>query len=89
MEMTAAVKSELSPAKRHLFIFEGDNNVVTTCIKRRRRDSSSSTVAVGCKEQQQADDQPQTQANQSAVAANTTPVKRSSRFRGVSRFLKI
>lgn len=90
MEMTAALKSELSPGKRHMCILEGDNTVVANkCIKRRRRDSSSSAVAaVGCKEQQQAGQQ-QPQADQSAAAATTTPVKRSSRFRGVSRFIKM
>ncbi|KAF3431415.1 hypothetical protein FNV43_RR26146 [Rhamnella rubrinervis] len=86
MEMTAAVKSELSPGKRHICILEDDNTVVAKkSIKRRRRDPSSSAVAaVGCKEQQEAGQQ-QPQADQSAAAATTTPVKRSSRFRGVSR----
>ncbi|KAH7515885.1 hypothetical protein FEM48_Zijuj10G0073800 [Ziziphus jujuba var. spinosa] len=71
------VKSESNLAKSHICLLESAHTVANKCVKRRRRDSST----VGCKDKQA--DQLQPQADQSAATA--TPVKRSSRFRGVSR----
>ena len=50
---------------------------VNKCIKRRRRDSS--LAVLGGNEQQEQRQQPQ------GDQSNTTTMKRSSRFRGVSR----
>ncbi|POO00015.1 AP2/ERF transcription factor [Trema orientale] len=76
MEMT--VKSELCPGKRHVCLFEGDNNATPAkCVKRRRRDSTA--VLLSCKDQQGEDQSATT------TTTTTTTVKRSSRFRGVSR----
>ncbi|KAK8659257.1 hypothetical protein V6N13_029465 [Hibiscus sabdariffa] len=69
MELVTA-KSELNPGRTLSFMVEGDA-IDIKCIKRRRRDHSNG--ALGCNNQQQ---QPQPAA---------TTVKRSSRFRGVSR----
>ncbi|XWS23237.1 hypothetical protein CRYUN_Cryun29cG0104100 [Craigia yunnanensis] len=77
MEMVTA-KTELSPGRRHLCMAEGDT-IETKCIKRRRRDPS--TGALGFNNQPGEQQQQQLQGDQSTVAT----VKRSSRFRGVSR----
>ena len=80
MEKTA-VKSELiGHGKRQMSVLEGEI-MSGKCIKRRRRDSCG--VGIGCKEQQ-VEQQKQQLPNQSVTTATT--VKRSSRFRGVSRF---
>ncbi|KAE8716084.1 putative Pectate lyase family protein [Hibiscus syriacus] len=71
MELVTA-KSKSSPGRTHSFTVKG-NAIDTKCIKRRRRDHSNG--ALGCNNQQLQGDQP--------IA---TTVKRSSRFRGVSRF---
>lgn len=76
MEMITA-KSEMGPGRRRLCMAEGDN-IETKCIKRRRRDPS--TGSLGCYNQQ--GEQQQQQGDQPTA----TTVKRSSRFRGVSRF---
>ena len=78
MEMVT-VKSELSPGRRRLCMAEGDT-IETKCIKRHRRDPS--TGALGCNNQQGEQQQKQLQGDQPTA----TTVKRSSRFRGVSRF---
>ncbi|XVE91432.1 hypothetical protein REPUB_Repub01dG0009200 [Reevesia pubescens] len=78
MEIVTA-KSKLSPGRRRLCMTEGDT-IETKCIKRRRRDPS--TAALGCNKQQ--GEQQQQQQLQSDQPTATT-VKRSSRFRGVSR----
>ncbi|XVF03392.1 hypothetical protein REPUB_Repub04eG0257300 [Reevesia pubescens] len=77
MEMVTA-KSDLSPGRRRLCMAEGDS-IETKCIKRRRRDPS--TAALGCNNQQGEQQQQQLQGYQPTA----TTVKRSSRFRGVSR----
>ncbi|KAL5553927.1 hypothetical protein UlMin_041328 [Ulmus minor] len=75
-----AVKSELiGHGKRQMSVLEGEI-MSGKCIKRRRRDSCG--VGIGCKEQQ-VEQQKQQLPNQSVTTATT--VKRSSRFRGVSR----
>ncbi|XP_017970512.1 PREDICTED: AP2-like ethylene-responsive transcription factor At1g79700 [Theobroma cacao] len=75
MEMITA-KSEMGPGRRRLCMAEGDN-IEIKCIKRRRRDPS--TGSLGCYNQQ--GEQQQQQGDQPTA----TTVKRSSRFRGVSR----
>ncbi|XWS34050.1 hypothetical protein CRYUN_Cryun21dG0005900 [Craigia yunnanensis] len=77
MEMVTA-KSELSPGRRRLCMAEGAS-IETKCIKRRRRDPS--TGAPGCNNQQGEQQQQQLRGDQPTA----TTVKRSSRFRGVSR----
>ncbi|XVF43059.1 hypothetical protein PTKIN_Ptkin02bG0010500 [Pterospermum kingtungense] len=78
MEVVTA-KSELSPARRPLCLAEG-GTIETKCIRRRRRDPS--TGALGCNNQ--GEQQRQRQRLQGDQPTATT-VKRSSRFRGVSR----
>ncbi|XP_022775800.1 AP2-like ethylene-responsive transcription factor At1g16060 [Durio zibethinus] len=72
---TVTAKSKLSPGRRRLCMAE-DDTIETKCIKRRRRDPS--TGALGCNNQQ---GEQQVQGDQPTA----TTVKRSSRFRGVSR----
>ncbi|KAK9277451.1 hypothetical protein L1049_006995 [Liquidambar formosana] len=83
MEMTS-VKSEASPGRRRLCLVEGDI-AETKYVKRRRRDPSA--LALGCIDHQgeQQQQQPQPQPPQVEQSTTTTTVKRSSRFRGVSR----
>lgn len=86
---TSAVKSELiSPGRRPLCTIEVDA-LVSKCVKRRRRDSSAVAAApVPGNSDQQGDQRlkQQAQADQSPTSTTTTTtVKRSSRFRGVSR----
>ncbi|XP_011070692.2 AP2-like ethylene-responsive transcription factor At1g16060 isoform X1 [Sesamum indicum] len=70
-----------SPEKRSFAIVEADARQETKCAKRRRR--SPSLVTLSYNEQQQ---HPQAlQIDPTAAAAATTTIKRSSRFRGVSR----
>lgn len=86
MDHLTSVKSELSQGRRPLCIIEVDA-LVNKCVKRRRRDSSAVVAPAGCSDQQQGDQRPQQQAQQAgqSTVATTTTVKRSSRFRGVSR----
>ncbi|KAH0991483.1 hypothetical protein GBA52_002966 [Prunus armeniaca] len=86
MDHLTSVKSELSQGRRPLCLIEVDA-LVNKCVKRRRRDSSAVVAPAGCSDQQQGDQRPQQQAQQAgqSTVATTTTVKRSSRFRGVSR----
>eukprot|EP00261_Vitis_vinifera_P021244 XP_010652396.1 PREDICTED: AP2-like ethylene-responsive transcription factor At1g16060 [Vitis vinifera] len=81
MEMTT-VKSELGLERGRLCTAETDALEVTKCVKRRRRDPSA--VTPGCSKQGEQQKQVLLQAGQSITAIATT-MKRSSRFRGVSR----
>ncbi|KAL4383060.1 hypothetical protein GQ457_15G005020 [Hibiscus cannabinus] len=74
MELVTA-KSESSPMRTRSFAIEGDA-IDTKCIKRRRRDHSNGAPP-GCNNEQQQ----QLQGDQPTA----TTVKRSSKFRGVSR----
>ncbi|KAJ7953762.1 AP2-like ethylene-responsive transcription factor [Quillaja saponaria] len=76
----ATVKSETSTKSHGLCIIESEA-MPSKCVKRRRRDSSTTTLS--CNEQQGGELQQQQlpQADQTT----TSSVKRSSRFRGVSR----
>ena len=76
MEMMI-VKDEQYQGRRRMCPADGEVQAVR-CVKRRRRDPAS--FAVGCHYNQ--GQQPQQQNDQTTVA---TTVKRSSRFRGVSR----
>ncbi|KAF5741010.1 Integrase-type DNA-binding superfamily protein [Tripterygium wilfordii] len=81
MEMTTA-KFEISP-KRHFLSPKEDHAVETKSVKRRRKNpsaaaSSSNTQQVESQQQQQ-------QSLTDQTNTSTTTVKRSSRFRGVSR----
>jgi hypothetical protein len=68
----ALVKNELSPRSNRLLMLETDSVVTTKCVKRRRRDSSIA---------QQGD----VSEIQQPLSGQATTVKRSSKFRGVSR----
>ncbi|XP_045802302.1 AP2-like ethylene-responsive transcription factor BBM2 [Trifolium pratense] len=68
----ALVKNELSPRSHRLLMLEADSVVTTKCVKRRRRDSSIA---------QQGD----VSEMQQPLSGQATTVKRSSKFRGVSR----
>ncbi|RDX92872.1 Ethylene-responsive transcription factor WRI1, partial [Mucuna pruriens] len=79
----APVKSELSPRSHRLLMVDGSEVVATKCVKRRRRDSSSMAVLGGNGQQgEQLEEQ-----KQLGGPSTATTVKRSSRFRGVSRQL--
>lgn len=66
-------KYGLGPGERGLRMLEGDA-LANKCIKRRRREPSAPTISCNEGEQQQ------------KQSTTTSGVKRSSRFRGVSRF---
>jgi len=74
------VKSELSPRSHRLLMLETNSVVTTKSVKRRRRDSS---VLGGNEQQGDVSEIQQPLSGQSTV----TTVKRSSRFRGVSRYV--
>ncbi|KAK6931187.1 AP2/ERF domain [Dillenia turbinata] len=85
MDQMTSVKSEVTSGGAHrLFLAEDMNK----CVKRRRRDSSAVAV-INCNEQHSNDQQQQQQLQQNAQGDRCTngamTVKRSSRFRGVSR----
>lgn len=75
-QLASSVKSELmkSPGKRPICMIEVDA-LVNKCVKRRRRDTSTAVSTIVSN----AVPNPQS-------STTTTTVKRSSRFRGVSRF---
>ncbi|MBA0621143.1 hypothetical protein Godav_006792 [Gossypium davidsonii] len=75
MEIVTA-KSEFRPGRTRLCTAE-DNAIDTKCIKRRRRDHSNGALGLSNQQQQHQ----QLQGDQPTA----TTVKRSSRFRGVSR----
>ncbi|KAL6190021.1 hypothetical protein ACLB2K_036422 [Fragaria x ananassa] len=76
-QLASSVKSELmkSPGKRPICMIEVDA-LVNKCVKRRRRDTSTAVSTIVSN----AVPNPQ-----SSTTTTTTTVKRSSRFRGVSR----
>nr|QNI23758.1 AP2/ERF transcription factor [Camptotheca acuminata] len=77
MDMSAVKSEVLSPVRQRLCMVEGDASV-NKCVNRRRRDLSVFSLSCNDKgggQQQLPIDQPKA----------TTTVKRSSRFRGVSR----
>lgn len=75
----------ISPGRRRFLNIDGDV-VNSKCIKRRRRDPLG--VALSSSDQQHGDNQQQqqTQGSHQTAPPTATTVKRSSRFRGVSRF---
>lgn len=77
MELTL-VKSELSPRSHRILMLDNDTNPTTKCVKRRRRDSS---VLGGNEQRGDISEMQQPLGGQSTA----TTVKRSSKFRGVSR----
>lgn len=82
----ALVKSELSPRSNRLLVLDADSIQTTKSVKRRRRDSSIAVLG-GIEQGNLTEEQQPLSGNVSTAA---TTVKRSSRFRGVSRhvFLK-
>lgn len=82
MEMSS-LKSEVGTGSRGLCTLEGDISM-TKCVKRRRRSPSLALLNQGIEQQQPQAvalvDQPN-----AATTTTTSTVKRSSRFRGVSR----
>ena len=82
MEINTAVKSgHLSLGVRRINMMEGEEALANTCVKRRRRNNSSAPAITCSIEGDQQQKQPQ--ADQATTVGS---VKRSSRFRGVSRF---
>ena len=87
-EMEMTVKSEPCPTKRHVCALECGRVAAPKCVKRRRRDPSAVALS---RSGQHAGEQNRTLVDQSAAtntnstSTTTTTVKRSSRFRGVSR----
>lgn len=69
------VKNEQNLGRRRVCSTEGDIQAVR-CVKRRRRDPA--VVTLGAEDNQ-------TQQHQTDQTSAATTVKRSSRFRGVSR----
>ncbi|KAL0296366.1 UNVERIFIED_CONTAM: Ethylene-responsive transcription factor WRI1 [Sesamum radiatum] len=82
MNSSMKMDSCASPEKRSFAIVEAEARQETKCAKRRRR--SPSLVTLSYNEQQQ-HPQPLQLDPTAAAAAATTTIKRSSRFRGVSR----
>ncbi|KAA8530326.1 hypothetical protein F0562_005035 [Nyssa sinensis] len=76
---TITVKNEEKRGKRRVCMVDGEA-AEARCVKRRRRDSTAAVL--GCDNQQIQHQQPHQQVDQTSVP-NT--VKRSSRFRGVSK----
>ncbi|KAF2302411.1 hypothetical protein GH714_036220 [Hevea brasiliensis] len=84
MEMASGnsqVTSTAAAGRRSFCMVEGDDMEIK-CVKRRRRDPSLVTTTLSSNENEQAH---QKQGDQTVAAAAATTVKRSSRFRGVSR----
>nr|XP_004514774.1 AP2-like ethylene-responsive transcription factor AIL7 [Cicer arietinum] len=77
----ALVKSELSPRSNRLLVLDADSIQTTKSVKRRRRDSSIAVLG-GIEQGNLTEEQQPLSGNVSTAA---TTVKRSSRFRGVSR----
>ncbi|CAI8606774.1 unnamed protein product [Vicia faba] len=77
MELTT-VKSELSPRSHRILMLDNDSIPSTKCVKRRRRDTS---VLGGNEQRSDVSEIQQPLSGQSTA----TTVKRSSKFRGVSR----
>uniref|UniRef100_B9IJT7 AP2/ERF domain-containing protein n=1 Tax=Populus trichocarpa TaxID=3694 RepID=B9IJT7_POPTR len=73
------IKNEENPGRRRGCIADSEAQVAR-CVKRRRRDPA--IVALGSDDNQSQQQMPQKQTDQTSAA---TTVKRSSRFRGVSR----
>ncbi|BAT74566.1 hypothetical protein VIGAN_01226200 [Vigna angularis var. angularis] len=73
----APVKCELSPRNHRLLVIDGSEVIAAKCVKRRRRGSSMSVL--GGNEQQGE------KLEEHKQLGTATTVKRSSRFRGVSR----
>ncbi|XP_027348154.1 AP2-like ethylene-responsive transcription factor At1g16060 [Abrus precatorius] len=76
----APVKSELSTRNHRLLMMDGVEVIATKCVKRRRRDSSMAVLGGNEQQGEQLEEQKQMSGQSTA-----TTVKRSSRFRGVSR----
>ncbi|XP_011021597.1 PREDICTED: AP2-like ethylene-responsive transcription factor At1g79700 [Populus euphratica] len=86
MEMTRNTGDQISLGRRRLCMIEEERRDGETgkCIKRRRRDPSTYSLSCNINDQQ-SDQQQQQQSLGDRTAAVATTVKRSSRFRGVSR----
>ncbi|KAL2343425.1 hypothetical protein Fmac_004710 [Flemingia macrophylla] len=76
----APVKSELSPRSHRMLMIDGSEVIATKCVKRRRRDSSLAVLGGNGQQGEQSEEH-----KQLGCQSTATTVKRSSRFRGVSR----
>ncbi|KAL7263398.1 hypothetical protein ACSBR1_001542 [Camellia fascicularis] len=83
MGMVTTVKSEMRPLKHHLCSMEAHPPVAVKSVKRHKRESCAFVIGEQPKPQPQP--QPQPQPGQVFPSTTTTGLKRSSRFRGVSR----
>ncbi|KAF9673894.1 hypothetical protein SADUNF_Sadunf10G0071400 [Salix dunnii] len=86
MEMTRNTGDQISPGRLRLCMIEEERSAGETgkCIKRPRRDPSAFALSCNIIDQQ-SDQQQQPQSFGDRTEAVATTVKRSSRFRGVSR----
>ena len=87
MEMTRNTGDQINPGRLRLCMMEEERSAGETgkCIKRRRRDPSAFALSCNIIDQQ-SDQQQQPRSLGDRTVAVATTVKRSSRFRGVSRF---
>lgn len=89
MEFMVVKNEENQPAagRRRISVADGEVKAVR-CVKRRRRDPAAALEAavLSCGDNNQSSQQQQ-QADQTSPA--TTTVKRSSKFRGVSRYVTV
>ncbi|XP_059639806.1 AP2-like ethylene-responsive transcription factor At1g79700 [Cornus florida] len=74
------VKSEENVGRRRICVVDGEA-LEARCVKRRRRDAAAAAAALGC-DNKETQPLPNHQVEQTSAP---TTVKRSSRFRGVSR----
>ncbi|KAL7207767.1 hypothetical protein ACSBR1_029669 [Camellia fascicularis] len=79
MGMVTTVKSEMRPLKHHLCSMEAPPPVAVKSVKRHKRESCAFVIG------EQPQPQPQPQPGQVFPSTTTTGLKKSSRFRGVSR----
>ncbi|KAI8003659.1 Ethylene-responsive transcription factor WRI1 [Camellia lanceoleosa] len=79
MGMVTTVKSEMRPLKHHLCSMEAHPPVAVKSVKRHKRESCPFVIG------EQPQPQPQPQPGQAFPSTTTTGLRKSSRFRGVSR----
>lgn len=76
----ASLKCEVGQRGHRSYMMDGGESDASKCGKRRRRDSSLAILEANEQSQER-----QPQGDRSTTTTTTTTVKRSSRFRGVSR----
>ncbi|PIA27960.1 hypothetical protein AQUCO_07400065v1 [Aquilegia coerulea] len=84
MEMTAVKTEVVNMGRRRFNMVDGVTPEIK-CVKRRRREPTGVVIREPQKQEQQQVDQSTTSTTTATTTTTTTTVKRSSRFRGVSR----